>query len=58
MKLRWKKVYVLNFLYQKQKIKKHPKKNDMCLPPKKRKQFSGSEIVTSRKALKFGEKDK
>jgi three prime repair exonuclease-1 len=28
-------------------------KPDICLPPKKRKQFSGSEIVTSRKALKF-----
>ena len=28
-------------------------KPDICLPPKKRKQFSGSEIVKSRKALHF-----
>ena len=28
-------------------------KLDICLPPKKRKQFSGSEIVKSRKALHF-----
>ena len=33
------------------KISKY--KSNICLPPKKRKQFSGFEIVKSRKALKF-----
>ena len=28
-------------------------KSNICLPPKKRKQFSGFEIIKSRKALKF-----